>query len=277
MESYDFDPRLIELVDIENISSVEHLNGIDIAIQDDFTFTLASGIISHNSASKSIQGGRGSNPYIASFPLRGKPANVREKDELKVLGLAKKKDGKEPKEKMNEVQKILAIIGLKIGVKVNSLDELRFGKVAFASDADVDGFHICGLLINMFETYWPELFTLGFVHFLRTPVIVVTLKDKSELEFFTERDYKAWEASDGQKIKGWSAKYYKGLSTWSTKQFSKFLTNLDDYLYRFDLIDELDNESIDLAFNPKRADDRKAWLETPAGNFEEYIVERAQA
>lgn len=224
-----------------------------------------------DSASKSIQGGRGDNPYIGSFPLKGKPLNVREKDVLKVLGLDKDKKDKDGKAVMNEIQKILTIIGLKIGTPVKSLDELRFGKLAIASDADVDGFHICGLLMNMFDHFWPELFDLGFVHILRTPVIMVTLKDKSTLEFFTERDYKAWEAKDGQKTRGWTQKFYKGLSTWSTKQFSYFLSNLDNYLYKITVVDEEDKESIDLAFNSQRADDRKTWLETPAGDFDDYI------
>lgn len=225
-----------------------------------------------DSASKSIQGGRGDNPYIGSFPLKGKPANVREKDVLKVLGLDREKKDKNGKIEPNEIQKILTVIGLKIGTPVKSLDDLRFGKVAFASDADVDGFHICGLLMNMFDHFWPELFDLGFVHILRTPVIVVTLKDKSTLEFFTERDYKNWEDKDGRKTKGWSMKYYKGLSTWSTKQFAIFLNNLEKYLFRVDMTDAEDKEAIDLAFNSQRADDRKVWLETPAADFDDYIV-----
>jgi DNA gyrase/topoisomerase IV subunit B len=228
-----------------------------------------------DSASKSIQGGRGDNPYIGSFPLKGKPANVREKDVIKVLGLNREKKGKDGKAEPNEIQKILTIIGLKIGVPVKSLDDLRFGKLAVASDADVDGFHICGLLMNMIDHFWPELYDLGFVHILRTPVIVVTLRDKSQLEFFTERDYKAWEAKDGLKIKGWSMKYYKGLSSWSTKQFSAFLGNLDKYLFRVDMVDSTDKEAIDLAFNSQRADDRKKWLETPAEDFDSYIVQEA--
>ena len=225
-----------------------------------------------DSAAKSIQGGRGDNPYIGSFALKGKPSNVRDKDVIKVLGLDKDKKTKDGKTVQNEIQKILSIIGLKIGTPVKSLDELRFGKVAFAADADVDGFHICGLLMNMIDKYWPELFGMGFVHILRTPVIMVNLKDKSTLEFFTERDYKAWEATDGQKNRGWSMKYYKGLSTWSTKQFSQFLSDLERYLFRVDVIDQEDLEAIDLAFNGSRADDRKVWLETPATNFEDFIV-----
>lgn len=227
-----------------------------------------------DSAAKSIQGGRGSNPYIASFPLKGKPLNVREKEIARILGLDRKKerekDGK--KTEPNEIQKILTIIGLQIGVPVRSLSELRFGKLAVASDADVDGFHICGLLMNVIDHFWPELFEMGFVHILRTPVIVVTLKDKSVLEFFTERDFRTWESKEGSKLKGWSMKYYKGLSSWKTPQFAAFLSNLDKYLFKVTMEDETDKDSIDLAFNGQRADDRKTWLETPAEDFEKFIT-----
>jgi hypothetical protein len=36
-----------------------------------------------------------------------------------------------------------------------------------------------------------------------------------------------------------------------------------------------DKMALDLAFNGERADDRKVWLETPADNFEDHIVEAA--
>ena len=230
-----------------------------------------------DSAAKSIQGGRGSNPYIASFPLKGKPLNVREKDVARVLGLDKKKEKEKEGKKTepNEIQKILTIIGLQIGVPVKSLSELRFGKLAIASDADVDGFHICGLLMNIIDHFWPELFEMGFIHILRTPVVVVRQKGKTIHEFFTERDFHEWDSGEGQQVRGWSHEYYKGLSQWETKEFAKFLSNLDDYLFKVTMEDEDDKDAIDLAFNGQRADDRKTWLETPAANFEDFIVTEA--
>ncbi len=222
-----------------------------------------------DSAAKSIQGGRGSNPYIASFPLKGKIQNVRDKDIAKILGLDKKTDKKtEP----NEIQKILTILGLQIGVPVKSLSELRFGGLAMATDADVDGFHICGLLMNVIDKFWPELFEMGFIHILRTPVIVVSLKNKSQIEFFTELDFHNWENDEGSKITGWSKNYYKGLSKWKTPQFANFLNNLDKYMFKIGVEDAEDTDAIDLAFNSSRADDRKRWLETPAEDFEQFIV-----
>lgn len=223
-----------------------------------------------DSAAKSLFAARGKTNYIGTFPLKGKPLNVREKDISRVLGLDKKKDGKtEP----NEIQKILTIIGLRIGEKVNSLNDLRFGKVAFATDADVDGSHIAGLLMNVFDTFWPELFDLGFVHILRTPVVKVTLKNKEVLEFFTEREFKDWSTAEGLKAKGWNHRYFKGLGTTKTDAFIPYMENLDQYLFQITMNDTEDKASVDLAFNSERADDRKKWLETPADNFEDYIVE----
>jgi DNA topoisomerase-2 len=223
-----------------------------------------------DSAAKSLFAARGKTNFIGTFPLKGKPLNVREKDIARVLGLDKKKEGKtEP----NEIQKILTIIGLRIGEKVNSLSELRFGKVAFATDADVDGSHIAGLLMNVFDTFWPELFELGFVHILRTPVVKVSLKNKEVLEFFTEREFKDWVKKDGQKAKGWTHRYFKGLGTTKTDAFIPYMENLNQYLFQITMDGQDDKQALDLAFNGERADDRKVWLETPADNFEDFIVE----
>ena len=222
-----------------------------------------------DSAAKSLFAARGKTPYIGTYPLRGKLLNIREKEISRVLGLDKKKDGKVAP---NEIQKILTIIGLRIGEPVKSLKELRFGKVAFATDADVDGSHIAGLLMNLFEVFWPELYDLGFIHILRTPVVKVVLKNKEVMEFFTEREFKEWVHKTGEKTKGWSHRYYKGLGTTKTVDFVPYMENLNEYLFQITMDSDEDKASIDLAFNGERADDRKVWLETQAGNFEDHIV-----
>jgi len=228
-----------------------------------------------DSAAKSLFAARGKNPYIGTFPLKGKPLNVREKDIGRVLGLDKKKEREKEGKKTepNEIQKILTLIGLKIGEPVKSLTELNFGKVAFATDADVDGAHIAGLLMNVFDTFWPELFRLGFVHILRTPTVKVYLKDKTVLEFFTEREFKEWANGPGASTKGWSHRFFKGLGTTKTPDFIPYMEHLDQYLFQITCEGEEDKQAVDLAFNPERANDRKKWLETPAKNFEDYILE----
>lgn len=126
--------------------------------------------------------------------------------------------------------------------------------------------------MNLFDHFWPELFTLGVISVFRTPLLKVTLKDKTVLEFFTEREFKLWESKEGQRLKGWSLKYYKGLGTSTAVEFKKYFENMENYLFSVDMVDREDKDAIDLAFNSQRADDRKTWLESPAANFEDFIL-----
>lgn len=127
--------------------------------------------------------------------------------------------------------------------------------------------------MNIFDTFWPELFRLGFVHILRTPVIKVFLKGGEVKEFFTEKEFKEWASTEGARIKGWTHRWYKGLGTTKTPDFVPYMENLDQYLFQVTMDSDEDKLAIDLAFNPERANDRKKWLETPADNFEDYIAE----
>jgi len=215
-----------------------------------------------DSAAKAVQAGRGKNPYIASFPIRGKLLNTRDKDVKRIL-------------ESEAIKNILTIIGLKLGEKVTSIAQLRFGKIAFTTDADCDGAHISGLLLNLFDMYWPELFQLGVIHVFRTPLVKVTNKGKVLHEFFTEREFQAWVKKEGEKSKGWASKWLKGLGSSTTADFCSYFERMDTFLFRIDVVDQDDKDAIDLAFNGQRADDRKKWLETPAANFDDFLFEAA--
>lgn len=99
------------------------------------------------------------------------------------------------------------------------------------------------------------------------------MKDRSVLQFFTEREFKQWEQKEGLRLKGWSVKYYKGLGTSTAVEFRNYFENMDNYLFKIESVDREDTDAIDLAFNGQRADDRKVWLESPAANFEDFILE----
>jgi DNA topoisomerase-2 len=129
--------------------------------------------------------------------------------------------------------------------------------------------------MNLFDHFWPELFEQGVICVFRTPLVKVVLKDKTVLEFFTEREFKEWEKSDGQKLKGWTHKYYKGLGTSTAAEFKNYFENMDNYLFKIVMADKEDKDAIDLAFNSQRADDRKKWLESGAANFEDFIMKAA--
>ena len=209
-----------------------------------------------DSAAKAVQSGRGKSAFIGSFPLKGKPLNVCDVDPKRIL-------------ENEEIKKLMTITGLKLGEKIISLAQIRFGKIGFTCDADVDGAHIQGLLSNFFYRFWPELFTMGVLHIFRTPLMKVFQKGKPDLWFYAESDFKEWEAKEGQKIKSWTFKYFKGLGTSTSKEFAEYLNDLDTHLIKLTVETDEDKDAIDLAFNGSRANDRKVWLETGPESFED--------
>lgn len=171
------------------------------------------------------------------FPLKGKPINVRDIDIKKLVN-------------NEEFSNIMAIVGLKIGHKVKSLDDLRFGKMYVASDQDGDGIHIYSLIINMFVEFWPELIELGFINRLSTPLIIADGK-----EFFSVGEFNKYK--ENNKVK--TSKYFKGLGSFSAKEFKKFLTN-DSYVKKLTVLDQEDFDALNVAFDKSKADERKEWL-----------------
>ena len=183
------------------------------------------------------------------YPLRGKVLNVKDADVEKIA-------------RNKEITEIKKILGLKSGQeydeKVTTIWPLRYGKIMIMTDQDVDGSHIKGLLMNLFYTFWPSLLKIGFVTSLITPIIKVT-KGKNVKSFYTLTDYDNWKPKNNNG-KGWKIKYYKGLGTSTTKEAKDYFRNLKQVEYTWSSMNS--GESLDLAFNKKRADDRKKWLQT---------------
>merc|ERR1712137_1077775 len=98
----------------------------------------------------------------------------------------------------------------------------------------------------------------GFLKEFITPIVKAT-KGTQEIQFFTVHDYEKW-SRENQNGKSWSIKYYKGLGTSTSKEGKEYFRNIDDHRMCFRWKDVKDDEAIDLAFNKKRADDRKDWI-----------------
>ena len=197
-----------------------------------------------DSARNSIQAARGKNKFIGSFSLRGKPLNVYDAEIKDVLA-------------NTEIANMLAITGLQLGEKVVSKTQLRFGKLVVLSDQDLDGFHITSLLLSFWAKYWPELFELGVVYRMNTPLYIATTSRGEVHEFFTEDEYAAW-AAKGIKHK---ADYYKGLGGFDTDTFERFIENRDRYLVRVSALEAADLAKFELAFSNTEQDSRKIWLQ----------------
>lgn len=179
------------------------------------------------------------------FPLRGKPLNVRECSHKAMMGNA-------------EIQNIFKILGLNPNREYNDTTQLRYGSVMIMADQDFDGSHIKGLLLNMIAYWWPSLLKLnGFVREFITPIVKVWKGDVKK-SFFTVGEYEEWKRLNNNG-KGWNMKYYKGLGTSTSKEAKEYFKAIEDHGMSFEFDQEAE-EVLDLAFNKKRADDRKDWI-----------------
>ena len=175
------------------------------------------------------------------FPLRGKLLNVRDITVQKFNA----------NEELTAIKKIL---GLEQGKQYKDVSELRYGRVMVMADQDHDGSHIKGLLMNLFHAEWPGLMRTGFLCTLLTPILKAT-KGKSTLSFYSLPEFLQWKETNS--LVGWKIKYYKGLGTSTPAEAREWFTNLHEIQYEWD---EKTDESMNLAFNKKQADDRKRWL-----------------
>ena len=208
--------------------------------------------------------------YYGVFPLRGKLLNVRD------INMKKITDNQ-------EISSLVKIIGLKFAKKKDMNEvtkDLRYGKVLILTDADVDGSHIKGLLINLFSVFWPELLEIpGFLMSLATPIIKAK-KQKNVQEFYTMTEFDKWKETIDN-LKQWNIKYYKGLGTSTAEEAKGYFTNIENKNIKYLNGEEINEDTnilkstqkIELAFDKKKAEDRKLWLKSYNKN---NIIEQTQ-
>lgn len=188
---------------------------------------------------------------IGIFPLRGKLLNVRGEQTKKIA-------------ENKEIIDIKKILGLESGRVYESLEDvhkyLRYGRVMFLTDSDLDGSHIKGLCINLFHSEWPSLTKIpGFLCFMNTPILRAK-KGQQTLLFYNDGEYETWKQSlPNQNTSGWTIKYFKGLGTSTANEFKEYFANkkIVEFIHNM----EPSDDAIDKVFNKKRTDDRKGWLE----------------
>lgn len=177
------------------------------------------------------------------FPLRGKLMNVKDMTLKKIL-------------ENEEITNLKKILGLESGKEYKSVADLRYGKIMILTDQDVDGSHIKGLLFNVFHTLWPSLMKdHNFITSMMTPIVKASSKSQV-MSFYNLTDFENWRKE--QPGSGWSIKYYKGLGTSTEEEAIQYFTDMKsiDYVYN----GQSSDEKIELAFNKKKADERKQWL-----------------
>jgi topoisomerase-4 subunit B len=136
----------------------------------------------------------------AVFTLKGKPLNVWDLNRTIVY-------------KNDEIFNLMRTLNVE-----ENLQNLRYGRVILATDADVDGLHIRNLLITCFLRFFPHIITGGHVSILETPLFRV--RDKKQT-FYCYSEADRDEAM--RKIKNPEITRFKGLGEISPSEFKAFI------------------------------------------------------
>lgn len=128
--------------------------------------------------------------FQATFAIRGKPLNVLDATKEKITN-------------NKEVAGILAGIG--VGSDSKNVHAIRFGKIVFLADPDVDGYHINCLLLGLFWHFTPHLFEEGKIFMLKSPEYIAEFKGKNYYGMTPDDIYKQVDTKklDIEHIKGW--------------------------------------------------------------------------
>lgn len=214
---------------------------------DKCTLFLVEGDSAKRLISTAISEVKHGRDYYGIYPLKGKILNIRTASQNQKIT-------------NKEIAEVKQILGLKQDKIYTSTSELRYGKVMFICDQDLDGTHIKGLGLNFFHTWWKELIQMNYIESFATPLIRATKGTKKIIkkEFYTIHEYEEWKANND--TKSYKIKYYKGLATNNNEDAKElFKDGIDNkkIIYQYD---SKTDASLLLAFSGDQIDNRKIWL-----------------
>ena len=235
----------------KKIEGLDHANNAGSKLSKDCVLILTEGLSAKTYAVTGIQEGWNGfkgRDFFGVFGLRGKVLNTRN---AIISTIAKNK----------EITDVIQALGVRYGVDYKddkNFETLNYGKLMILADADDDGIHIKGLILNFIHSLFPSLLERDqpFVISMQTPIVKVFLKTKSIL-FYDQQKFK--EYSEENSDKKLTVKYYKGLGTSSdTEVLETFGKRVVELLNDKDALVNMNK-----VFHKSHADDRKVWI----GNY----------
>ena len=189
--------------------------------------------------------GKKGRDWFGILPVTGKILNVRNATPTSIAS-------------NKVIVSFIQSLGLQYGVDYtvdSNYKTLRYGRLISICDADDDGIHIEGLLVNLIHNLFPSLLQreTPFVVSMKTPIARVSRPRCKDVLFYDERRFVNYVNTQTQK---YTAKYYKGLGTTRAEDVpDTFGKKMVEYTN-----DPSVSENMNKIFHKKHSDDRKEWL-----------------
>lgn len=216
-------------------------------------------IVEGDSARSALKGARFSS-HQALLPIRGKIINTNKKTLAQVLA-------------NKEIQDIIRCLDAGVGKDFN-LEKVRYGRVFFGTDADVDGGAISVLLTMVFWDFFRPMLEAGKVYQLLTPLFVITPNKKGAGRMYALNEFELEEITrelDASKTK-YNIKRIKGLGEAGAEVLSETAMNPETRVVKQITVKDVEKAAamLDITLG-KEVEPRKEWIERNPYDFSQNL------